>query len=457
MNRQQAGIGDDSPLATDVGCGQHYGHMSTAAPFARRKTGHTPSPYPMNEMPRFDWVGPLCMVLLGITGVFFIHSAQAYTGGNAWKKQIVWLFLGGGVYTVVSLIRYPLWMAQAHLIYYASLVLLLMLTLSAPPFGLPLLGVERFNAWRWLDLKFLVFQPSEAAKIGVLVMVSSLLARSQVGTIRESLVALGKVALVVLVPFALIFRQPDLGSCLVFLPMVFSLLYVSKLSERFFAIVFGLFLVGLGLVSIDLYRYQSFLEENGLSALDDRGKYEVTSWMPLKDYQRNRILAFVLPELVDPSGTGVSWNKLQSEISVGSGGLLGKGHGEGTQAKLGYLPPAVAHNDFIFSVLAEEKGFVGSLFVVGLFCILIINGIRIAAEAQDRFGRLLAVGVSVIFLVHVFINIGMTIGLMPITGLPLPFMSYGGSFVLSCCILQGFVQSVFRYRRDFAEGNLTPR
>ena len=129
---------------------------------------------------------------------------------------------------------------------------------------------------------------------------------------------------------------------------------------------------------------------------------------------------------------------------------MGKGWKRGTQAKLGYLPQSVAHNDFIFSVLAEEKGFVGSTVVVGLYALLLANGIRIAGMARDRFGMLLAVGVSVIFAVHIFINIGMTIGLMPITGLPLPFLSYGGSFVLSCCFLQGLLQSVYRYRRDFS-------
>jgi rod shape determining protein RodA len=158
----------------------------------------------------------------------------------------------------------------------------------------------------------------------------------------------------------------------------------------------------------------------------------------------------VAPEIVDPKGIGVSWNLRQSLISVGSGGLLGKGWGEGTQAKLGYLPQSVAHNDFIFSVLAEEKGFLGSMVVIGLYGVLLGNGIRIAGMARDRFGMLLAVGATAILVVHIFINVGMTINLMPITGLPLPFLSYGGSFILSCCILQGLVQSVFRYRRDFS-------
>ena len=201
---------------------------------------------------------------------------------------------------------------------------------------------------------------------------------------------------------------------------------------------------------MDIYRYNAFLKENDIPAFQIGGRFEKHSWVPLKDFQRNRILGFVAPNAVDPRGIGVSWNLRQSLISVGSGGLTGKGWSQGTQAKLGYLPQSVAHNDFIFSVLAEEKGFLGSVVVIGLFMLMLGNGIRIARSARDRFGMLLAVGVSIIFMVHVFVNIGMTIGLMPITGLPLPFLSYGGSFILSCCILQGLVQSVYRYRRDFS-------
>jgi len=393
---------------------------------------------------RTDWIQPMCMVSLGIMGVFFIYSAQLYSGQAQWIRQIVWLILGTAVYTCVSAIDYKILLARAHLIYFGSLLLLLLLWTP--------LGIERFNALRWIGIEGtpLRLQPSELAKIGVLIMVSGLLARSEIGTVRESIAVLGKVGMVILCPIILIFLQPDLGSSLVFPPMVFSLLYVSKLSERFFAAVFVVFLVMVGVLSADIYRYHRYLEQNGLSAYENRGEYEVHSWIPLKDYQRNRILAFVAPEIVDPKGIGVSWNLRQSLISVGSGGLLGKGWGEGTQAKLGYLPQSVAHNDFIFSVLAEEKGFLGSMVVIGLYGVLLGNGIRIAGMARDRFGMLLAVGATAILVVHIFINVGMTINLMPITGLPLPFLSYGGSFILSCCILQGLVQSVFRYRRDFS-------
>ena len=147
--------------------------------------------------------------------------------------------------------------------------------------------------------------------------------------------------------------------------------------------------------------------------------------------KRNRILTFVNPDKYD--SVGISWNQRQSLISVGSGGLTGKGWTEGTQAQLGYLPRSVAHNDFVFAVIAEEKGFLGSLTVLGLFGLVLFNGIRIAGSARDRLGALLAIGVTVLFTVHVFVNIAMTIGLVPITGIPLPFISYGGP-VLSCLL-----------------------
>ncbi len=391
---------------------------------------------------RVDWVQPFCILILGIMGIFFIYSAQTYIGGSQWIRQIVYLIIGAGAYVVFSLVNYKLLLENAHYLYYGCLFLLLLLWTP--------LGQERFNALRWLDFKYVTFQPAETAKIGVLVMVAGILARSEIGTVRESLSVLVKVFWVVLIPILLIFWQPDLGSALVIPPMVFSLLYVSNLSERFFAGAFAVFLLLVGILALDLARYHSFLEENNISAMENQGRFEQHSWIPLKDYQRNRLLSFVAPEVIDPQGIGVSWNYRQSLISVGSGGLAGKGWLEGTQAKLGYLPQTVAHNDFIFSVLAEEKGFLGSLLILSLFTVIVGNGIRIAGLARDRFGMLLATGVSVLFLVHIFVNIGMTIGLMPITGLPLPFLSYGGSFILSCCILQGFLQSVYRYRRNFS-------
>lgn len=389
---------------------------------------------------RTDYIGPICLLALSAIGLFFIYSAQLYGGaGSFWLRQFFWLGIGALSYLVISLVDYRLWFVNAHWVYLAGICLLLLLWTP--------LGAVRNGARGWLDFGILSVQPAESAKLGTLILASSILARSRLGSVKASLKTLGAIAAISAIPIVLIFAQPDLGSALIFPPMVFALLYVSRLSERFFIAVFACFLLGIGIVGADLYRYSAFLREHNLHAWENRGIYEQHSPLPLKDYQRNRILAFVSPETVDPSGTGVSWNLRQSLQAVGTGGLTGKGWTEGTQAKLGYLPRTVAHNDFIFSVLAEEKGFLGGLTVIGLYAILLLNCVRIAGLARDRFGMLLCVGAAVIFMVHTFINIGMTIGLMPITGLPLPFISYGGSFILSCSILMGLTQSVYRFRK----------
>lgn len=415
----------------------------------------------LSDEHRSDWVSPICMILLGLIGVFFIYSAQSYSGGSSWKMQLVWLVVGFTAYVMVSLINYKFFLENAHLFYWLGILLLLPLAVQAmiydlhrampsiPMIKLPFVET-RFGATRWLDFGPFSLQPSEVAKLTTLLMAASVLARSEIKSLKESIKVLLKVGFTFLIPVFLIFLEPDLGSSLVFAPMAFALLYVSKLSEKFFVTIFGIFLLATLLIGVDVYRYQQFMETNELSFTEDKGAYEKDSIIPLKDYQRNRILAFVAPQVVDPAGNGVAWNLNQSLIAVASGGLAGKGLGEGTQAVLGYLPPTVATNDFVFSVLAEESGFLGGLVIIALFAILLANGIRIAGMSRDKFGMLLAVGVSVIFMVHIFVNIGMTIGLMPITGLPLPLISYGGSFVLSCCVLQGFVQSVYRFRKDFS-------
>ena len=389
----------------------------------------------------WDAVTPLSIVGLSLFSVAFIYSAQLTVHGNNWMTQIVWLAAGAAIYIGVSLVDYRFWLSVSHW-FYALCIITLVLVL------LPGVGTTVYGSQRWINLGFFSYQPSETAKIAVLLMTASLLVRSEIGTVQQSLGVLGKLALAVGAPVLLIFLQPDLKSAIVFPPMVFSMLYVSKLSTRFFAAALGAFLLIVGVVAVDTWSYRNFMESHNYSYMNDKGNYEAQSWIPLHDYQRNRIISLIWPDKIDPMGVG--WNQRQSLISVGSGGLTGKGWTEGTQAQLGYLPRSVAHNDFIFSVIAEEKGFLGSLTVLGLFGLMLFNGIRIAGLARDRFGTLLAIGVTVLFAVHVFWNIAMTIGLVPITGIPLPFISYGGSFVLSCCLLQGLVQSVYRFRKDFA-------
>lgn len=391
---------------------------------------------------RWDPWTPFALLALSVIGVAFIYSAQFSTELSNWLNQIVWLVMGAGIYLGVALVDYRLWLSIWHWFYLACILLLILVLL-------PGVGDARYGAQRWLDFGFFTLQPSEPAKVAVLFATASILIRARLGSIRQSLGTLGKLALAAGVPMLLILLQPDLKSAIVLPPMLFSMLYVSRLSTRFFAGALGAFLVLVGVVSWDTVSYVKYMKANELDFMRDKGRYQEHSWVPFKDYQRNRILTFAAPDIIDPTGMKDAWNLNQSLISVGSGGLTGKGWTKGTQAQLGYLPRAVAHNDFISSVIAEETGFLGSLTVLGLFGIVLINGIRIAGLARDRFGTLLAVGVTVLFAVHVFVNIAMSIGLVPITGIPLPFISYGGSFVLSCCLLQGLVQSVYRFRKDF--------
>jgi len=387
----------------------------------------------------FDRITPVCMVVLSLFGVFFIYSAQMASGRAQWQQQLVYLALGAVLYLVTAFLDYRIWLRYAHWVYLAGVILLLLVLI--PGIG----TTHGMGARRWIDVG-IAFQPSEFAKVAVLFITASILTGSRLGTVRDSFQVLLKLALAVGMPMLLIIAEPDLGSALVIAPMVFAMLFISNLSLRFFAGALGVFALLVGIVALDVWRYSNFMDDNNLDYSRDRGAYESHSFLPLKDYQRNRVLAFALPDKVDPMGIG--WNSRQSLISVGSGGVTGKGWTEGTQAKLGYLPRAVAHNDFIFSVIAEEKGFLGSITVVGLFGVVLWNGLRIAGLARDRFGALLALGVTVLIAVHVFVNIAMTIGLVPVKGIPLPFISYGGTFVLSCCLLQGLVQSVYRFRRD---------
>lgn len=382
------------------------------------------------------------MLLLASIGILFIYSAQSFIGGGQWKSQIVWLLIGMGVYVAVSLTNYALFMKYSHWLWLTAVAMLLAVAIPGSP-----VAVSRYGATRWLNLGFYTFQPVEIAKLAGIVISASILTRSEVGDIKDSLQVLAKMALAISIPFGLILLQPDLGSALVIPIFVFAQLYASNLSKRFFTTAILLFVALVGTILIDNHNYVKFLDENGIDPQHVNGRYQETTWFPLKDYQRNRILTFVNPDKADPRGTG--WNREQSIISVASGGLFGKGVKQGSQAQLGYLPRSVAHNDFIFSVLAEEAGFIGSAVVISLFGIVLANSLRIAGQAKDRFGTLLVLGVVALFSVHIFVNIAMTIGLMPITGLPLPFLSHGGTFMVSCCILLGLVQSVYRYRKDF--------
>ena len=379
-------------------------------------------------------LNPCLLLLLSCIGIAFMYSIQKDSMAIQlkWKMQVIWLSLGFFVYYFTSKFHYKLFFQNAHWFYLLSVVLLLLLW---TPLGKTLGGSRR-----WLNLGFITIQPSDFSKVATLLIISSILTRSQMANIKESFRILLNIMIISGISFGLIFLQPDLGSAMVLPAIIFGLLFVSKLSLKFFWGVFISCLVILLLIALDTRAYY----------LKIKGEHSFfKTFLPLKDYQRNRILAFAVPSSIDPKGVNIGWHLKQSLIAIGSGGIFGKGWTKNTQAQLGYLPKAASLDDFIFSVLAEETGLFGTYFVLVLYFILIFNTLRIATMARDRFGCYICVGISLLMITHVWINIGMTLGIMPITGLPLPFLSYGGSFMLVCFFCQGLVQSVYRFR--FAE------
>jgi rod shape determining protein RodA len=324
----------------------------------------------------------------------------------------------------------------AFVAYWVTIVLLVLVLL---------VGTVRYNARRWFDLGFFSLQPSEFAKLGLMLALASFLSRpaDELKFPSNFWKPLG----LVILPFLLIMKEPDLGSALVLLPTGFAMMYVAGTPRKYLLRLLG----GVGVVAA------LFLTDI-LFVTDARWQ------IPLHSYQRNRLLVYFGRDYTDfapPNATAAelrllrqkqlddSMNVRQALISVGSGGLTGKGWGQGTQKALGFLPRSVAHNDFIFSVIAEEKGFVGSVIVITLYGVILFTGLRIAGQARDRLGKVLAVGVVTLLFSHVFINIGMNIRLMPVTGVPLPLLSYGGSSVLGSLIAMGLLQNIHLNRRGY--------
>jgi rod shape determining protein RodA len=302
----------------------------------------------------------------------------------------------------------------------------------------------------WLSIGGVrIGQPTELAKVGVILM----LAR-RLGSWREppgSLFGLAAIGLIVGVPFLLVGLQPDLGSAIVFLGILFGMLFWSGVSPwlllllaspiislllAFSTVSWGVWIVALTALLLWLRPYVF----EGLTvwlANVGMGVMALWLWNRLAPYQQNRLLSFLNPE-IDPRATG--WHIIQSKVAIGSGGLLGKGFTAGTQKRLAFLPEQAT--DFIYSVVGEELGFVGVLVTLVLFATLIAVLIRIARRATDPFSSLVVFGIAAMLFTHIVESIAMTIGLMPITGIPLPFFSYGGSFLLTCCLGVGLALRV---------------
>lgn len=384
----------------------------------------------------------LAVFALMILGSAFIFSATANNEmfrQLAWYrqpafKQVAFYTLGLGAAGAVCFISYRR-LARWSLVIYWLTILTLVAVL------IPSIGTKVFGARRWLDLGFFNFQPSEFAKLACILVQGHFLSRPAEELRSPSLFAkaLGLTAL----PFLLILREPDLGSALVLLPITLAMMFAAGVPVRHLRRL----VTGAGLLVVLIVADVLFAP--------------VRFRIPLEDYQRDRILVYFGREFARRNDTPAerqrsfalqqkkSYNVEQALISVGSGGLTGKGWRQGTQNALGYLPRAVAHNDFIFSVIAEEKGFLGSLLVITLYTVILFTGIHVAGQARDRLGRLLAIGVVTMLFSHVFINIGMNIRLMPVTGIPLPLLSYGGTSVLCSLIAAGLLQNINLHRDSY--------
>lgn len=376
---------------------------------------------------RFHWTAlllPLFMAALLTLGYFSIQSACAVREGSVHYLHLQqlrrWIPLGACAFLFFAILPYRKLVDFSVLPYLGTIVALVLVLI-------PGIGEEIFNARRWL----FGFQPSEFAKFSVLLVTAFLLSATQ---LEKSTSKLAAVAISVAAPLGLVTMQPDLGSALVLIPLVASMLFVSGTAPRFLA-----WCTGILLVAAILFLSLILVPESLPADSPARARIETVSNAVIFPHWKKRIVAFVYPDR-DPLGAG--WNRRQSEIAIGSGGLHGKGYLRGTQNILGFLPRAVSSTDFIFSVYAEEFGFKGSLWLLSLYAGLFASIAAIGARCPDTTGRLLATGILTLLGFHVFVNIGMTIGRVPITGLPLPFISYGGTFTISTMAMLGLVESL---------------
>lgn len=368
--------------------------------------------YALRAINAFDWPLLALLVLMCLLGLTVMHSA---VGGTDWRFAdqsrnflIAFVFMW-----IAALLPPPVLMRFAMPFYAVGIVLLL---------GVEFFGETSKGATRWLSIGFTRIQPSEMMKIAVPLMLAWYFHRKQ-GKISviDFLVA----AVLLLTPFGLIVKQPDLGTALLVFTAGFCVIYLGGLSFKLLAPVALVVLVGLG--TLGYYQTQICQPD--------------VDWVVLHDYQKNRVCTLLDPSS-DPLGKG--FHTIQSMIAVGSGGLYGKGYMQGTQSHLDFVPERTT--DFIFAVYAEEFGLYGGVMLLVLYSLVILRGLTIAVRAHTQFGRLMAGAMSMMFFVYVFVNIGMVTGVLPVVGVPLPFMSYGGTALSTLGIACGILMSISRYR-----------
>ena len=403
------------------------------------------------DLRELDWHLLAPAIILSIIGIFLIYSAQydATTGSSLgfYIRQLIWLVVA--IVALFVVIRIPLRILDVIAYpYYLFALLMLLLVL--------LIGSARMGASRWFALGPLSVSPSDIGKLAILIALSRYFAYSKLAP--ESKRRLTLSALMTIIPVLLIMKQPDLGTSLVFVALLLSLWFWSGLSPYYLILIVSPLISLLAafhwipwIIYLAILIFYILLLRPGLvfgffTVVINLafGVFTPFVWNRLADYQKLRVLTFLDPGR-DPRGAG--YQIIQSKIAIGSGGLLGKGYLGGSQSQLKFLPER--HTDFIFSVLGEEFGLLGTTFIVLLFAYLFYHGMKIASRCRSKFASNLAWGALTILFFQFYVNIGMTFGLMPVTGLPLPFVSYGGSSLVLAWSLIGLIILADRNRMEY--------
>jgi rod shape determining protein RodA len=349
-----------------------------------------------------DWPLLVTTLVICALGILQIYSATRGTRwDDAWWRQALWVVAGFIVLWIASTIDYHTLVGHAFVFYLLSLGLLVLVLL---------VGKQVFGSRRWIGYGSFHLQVSEFVKIVLILLIARYMTELKSDRLEAS--DLWKLAGLVLVPMLLVMRQPDLGTALTYLPILGAGVLFAGLRWRYLVVIALVVALVLPL-----------------------------SWHFLKDYQKARLESFLDPSQ-DPQGSG--YQVIQSKIAAGSGGMWGKGVTRGSQTQLQFLP--VPHTDFIFSAFAEEHGFVGVVVMLGLYFVLLMQMVQNAQTAPDRAGLYVCMGVCALLLFHILVNIGMVVGRMPVTGIPLPLMSYGGSNILSFFLMLGLVNNVRLWR-----------
>ncbi|MBF0459461.1 MAG: rod shape-determining protein RodA [Nitrospirae bacterium] len=358
---------------------------------------------------QFDWYMLSLLLAISIIGVMTIYSATrpviTAVQPNYYIKQIIWMLTGLAALLAAAVYDYSWLRKSAYFLYSLGIVMLVLVLF---------IGKRGMGAQRWLVLGPVSFQPSELFRILLIIGISKYLSTiTGLLTKRTFLISLTVFGLI---PFILILKQPHLGTSLVLLITFFFLVIAKKLEKKIIVTLIIFTLVVPAVAGNVLWRH-------------------------LKDYQKNRIVAFIEPE-ADPKGIGYQIE--QSKITIGSGQVLGRGYLKGSQGPLRFLPEK--HTDFIYCVFAEEWGFIGSTAIIALYLLLFMRGISTALKSKDEFGRYLALGLTFMLFLYFFINMGMVLGMMPVVGVPIPFMSYGGTTLITNYIAIGILINI-RMRR----------